>query len=491
MSLSQVSEAINTSNQTSQPKPWDIQDKESLDIPVLSSAYASSSLTPTQLIEALHSRLSSTPGIEKIFLHLEPLSSLQSRALSLEAKYPQPDQRPPLYGIPFSIKDSIDVVSIPTSAACAALRYTPIISSPIVEKLLSLGCILIGKTNMDQLATGLTGCRSPFGIPPNARSPEHIPGGSSSGACVSVAAGLVSFALGSDTAGSGRVPAGFNGIVGFKPTKGTVSLKGVVKACEGFDCIAYECLSVGSARILWRLTRGFDMEDRMAKQRIATEIQVCCVKEDVARKFSVAVPPGENLDVCSEHYRRGFKVAVERLQALGITVTELSDKNWEVFEAAGKLLYEGSFIMERLAGLPKGWLDENIQSLHPVTQQVFQSARSRSCSAEDLFRDLHSMMSLRRQVQNLFKGKEGFDLVMVPTTPMIPTIKEVEESPLKINTLLGTFSHAANVLDLCAITLPVGSGDGPPFSVTLMGAEREDAELLMRAAVVEDVLKGV
>lgn len=392
ISLSKVSEAINASNQASQPKPWDIQCRDALDIPVLLSAYASSSLTPTRLITALHSRFSGTPDIEKIFLHLESLSSLKTRASSLEAKYPHPHQRPPLYGIPFSVKDSFDVATILTSAACDVLRYTPTDSAYVVKKLLSLGGILIGKTNMDQLATGLTGCRSPYGIPPNACSPNYVPGGSSSGACVSVAAGLVSFAVGTDTAGSGRVPAGFNGIVGFKPTKGTVSLEGVVKACESFDCIAYETLSVGSARTLWRLTRGFDPEDRMAKQQIAPAIQRCSVEEDDCMKFSIAIPPQKNLGVCSDHYQMGFAVAVAKLQSLGATVTKLSDNDWELFEAAGKLLYEGSFVLERLAGLPKGWLDENIRSLHPVTERVFQTARSRLTSAEDLFRDLHSMM---------------------------------------------------------------------------------------------------
>jgi hypothetical protein len=264
-------------------KTWSPDFPNALSIPVLSVAYKAS-LTPRAGMFARHARIVLHPHIGSIFVHLFPLPSILQTCHALEAAYPDPHSRPPLYGIPFSIKDSIDLCGMPTTAACPALSYIPTASSTIVATLVSLGAIPIGKTNLDQLATGLTGCRSLHGIPLIPFSAHHIPGGSSSGSCVSESSGLVSFSIGTDTAGSGRVPAGFNGIVGFKPTKGTVSMSG-------------------------RLCRGFDAADRWAKHLYPIPQHT-----QVQRRFRFAIPPKQKLGVCSEPYRRLFSAAVARRQ---------------------------------------------------------------------------------------------------------------------------------------------------------------------------------
>jgi Asp-tRNA(Asn)/Glu-tRNA(Gln) amidotransferase A subunit family amidase len=259
---------------------------------------------------ARYARIVLHPHIGSIFVHLFPLPSILQTCHALEAAYPDPHSRPPLYGIPFSIKDSIDLCGMPTTAACPALSYIPTASSTIVATLVSLGAIPIGKTDLDQLATGLTRCRSLHGIPLIPFSAHHIPGGSSSGSCVSVSSSLVSFSIGTDTAGSGRVPAEFNGIVGFKPTKGTVStLSGVVPACESLDSIAFATGTVEDARTLWRLCRGFDAADRWAKHLYPIPQHT-----QVQRRFRFAIPPKQKLGVCSEPYRRLFSDAVARRQ---------------------------------------------------------------------------------------------------------------------------------------------------------------------------------
>ena len=373
------------------PKSWSLTPgPKSLDIAALSAAYRAGVTTPSAVISALYKRLLSTAKLDAIFLYVLPLSSLLKHTKFMEQSYPDPHARPPLYGIPFSIKDSIDLASVPTTTACEALTYTPRSSAAVITRLVSLGAIPVGKTNLDQLATGLTGCRSPFGIPPNAYSTKHIPGGSSSGAAVSVGAGLVSFAVATDTAGSGRVPAGFNGVVGFKPTKGTVSFAGVVTACESLDCIAFQTVTVASARLLWRLTRGFDPDDRMAKHLPPVPRHVDAFPR--TPRFRFAVPPKSRLDICSPPYLRLFSQTIERLQRLGGELVA-SDSFWSVFDDAGKLLYDGSFVAERLAGLPRGWLDQNGSTLHPVIRSIFASVKARGATAEDVYRDLHRMMT--------------------------------------------------------------------------------------------------
>ncbi|KAA8913033.1 amidase signature domain-containing protein [Sphaerosporella brunnea] len=463
-------------------KAWSLASPNSLSIPVLSAAYQSSSTTPGAVVTALHQRLLTHPQISSIFLHLIPLDSLLRTCSALKAAYPDPYSRPPLYGIPFSIKDSIDLNGVPTTAACPPLSYTPTTSSTIVNTLLSLGAILVGKTNLDQLATGLTGCRSPHGIPPIPFSPAHIPGGSSSGSCVSVSSGLVSFSVGTDTAGSGRVPAGFNGIVGFKPTKGTVSFRGVVTACESLDCISVATTSVRDSRTLWRLCRGFDAEDRWAKHYPSVPRHV----EAFPTKFRVLVPPAETLEICSKDYRRLFSKAIEKMRGLGEEVV-VDSAMWSVFEDAGKLLYDGTLVYERLAGMPKGWFEQNQELLHPVTREVFRKVTERKSTAEDVFRDLNQMMSLRRRSQQIFSASAGgVSVLMVPTAPVHPTIEEVAADPIGINSLLGTFSHFGNVLDLCAIAVPAGfyskEMDGVtlnlPFGVTLLSSEGRDDVVL-------------
>lgn len=384
--LAEIKEAFNLLRPVAPAKSWDIRHKNSLNIETLTSAYRTGATTPTAVIFAIHAQISANPSMKEIFIHVITLPELVTRAQSLEIEYPNPISRPPLFGIPFSIKDSIDLAGVPTTTACPALAYTPTNSAAIVTRLESLGAIALGKTNLDQLATGLTGCRSPYGIPPCVFSRSHIPGGSSSGAAVSVGANLTSFAIATDTAGSGRVPAGFNGVVGFKPTKGTLSFRGVITACESLDCIALITRTVEDARKVWRLVRGFDADDRHAKHLPSPQNHV----NAYPTSFRFATPPRDLLArVCSPPYLQLFTAAVERLRSTG-GVEVLVD--YTVFEDAGKLLYDGTFVSERLAGLPKGWLAENLDTLHPVIREIFKAVQKRGSTAEDVYRDLHTMM---------------------------------------------------------------------------------------------------
>lgn len=388
--LSSITSALSPFLPLPVPQNWSIDSPNSLNIDALIAAYKYGATTPAAIIKAIYARISAHPQRSAIFIHLIPLAQLMEACRALESAFPNPATRPPLYGIPFSIKDSIDLAGVPTTTACPPLAYTPAVSSTVVSILTSLGAIPIGKSNLDQLATGLTGCRSPYGTPPNPFSPKHIPGGSSSGSAVSVSSGLVSFGVSTDTAGSGRVPAGFNGVIGFKPTKGTVSFRGVVTACESLDCVAYTTRTVACARKLWRLTRGYDREDRMAKHLPPVQRHVDAF-QGIASGFRFAVPSESSLEVCSEVYRRLFSATVERMIAMGGELVR-DETIWPVFEDAGRLLYDGTFVAERLAGLPKGWIDQHEQELHPVIREIFAAVKKRGLVAEDVYRDLHAMM---------------------------------------------------------------------------------------------------
>ncbi|KAL8730681.1 MAG: hypothetical protein Q9166_003873 [cf. Caloplaca sp. 2 TL-2023] len=438
------------------------------------------------VLEILFARIGAYRKVDPaVWIHLEEKASVMEKAEKLQTRWPDRTKIPPLFGVPFSVKDSIDIAGIPTTTACPPLAHVPPKSSPAYELLLEQGAIFIGKTNLDQLATGLTGCRSPFGIPRSVYNREFISGGSSSGSCVSVGAGLVSFSLATDT-GSGRVPSGFNRVVGYKPTRGLISCRGVTPACLSLDCIALIAYNVDDARTVWNVCAEFDQDDRYAKTAAPIQRHVNTTGHQ-AISFNFGIPPPEALALCSSDYRRLFNEAVKRLQTLG---GQLMPIDWTPFEKAGKLLYEGTFVSERLASLPDDWLDKNRDHLHPVIKEIFEAVVARHSTAIEAYRDLQAKALYTRLVEKVFAySSSGVDVIVVPTAPTHFTVEEVLADPIARNSAFGEFTHFGNVLDLCAVAVPAGiypvstlpenSDDQKlPFSITFLGGSRLDAETL-------------
>ena len=457
-------------------------------------------IIPQLVVEAIFERIEAYKTIQpSVWIHLQPLGEVMRAANSLLTRWPDPNDRPPLWGIPFSVKDSIDVAGIPTTGGCPPLASTPTMSAPIYQKCLDAGALFIGKTNMEQLATGMTGCRSAYGTLHSTFSKDHSVGGSSSGSAVTVSEGLVSFSLGSDTAGSIRVPALFNGIVGFKPTKGTVSARGVKPASLHQDCVSFLSNTIEESKVVWDVCKGFDTGDLFAKLPARYPSTLPAIRSDQIG-FGFGIPPPAALDTCSSAYKERFLEVIETLQGQGGRLIEM---DWKPFEEANKLLYEGSFVLERLTILPDGWFDKNKQLLHPVTRQVFEGALAKKTTAVDVFKDLHKQAGYKRAVEDVltFDDETGVLTVMVvPTTPFHPTIKEIEADPLGINAKLGAFAHFANVLDLTCVAMPCGTYESEgdpgvktrlPFGVTVLAGAGLDGELLGLAARIEDALRHV
>jgi len=338
----------------------------------------------------------------------------------------------------------------------------------------------------------LNGTRSPYGIPRSVFNKEYISGGSSSGSAVSVGASLVSFSLATDTAGSGRVPALFNGVIGFKPTRGTVSFIGVTPACLSLDCCSFMAPNVRDARILWSLVEGYDVADRYSKALPPVLRSV----DAHFTKFKFGIPPPEALSVCSFTFRQMFNDTVKRLQEIG---GQLVPVDWAPFDNAGKLLYDGTFVSERLASLPDDFLEKNRDALHPVIRQIFEAVVARKSSAVDVYRDLHKQALYIRQMLEIF-SPSGISVLVVPTAPIHPTVEEMLAEPIKLNSTLGAFTHFGNVNDLCAIAMPAGTyqrpgaeADSPnsvlPFGVTFLGGSRTDSEVLNIAGRFEAHIK--
>lgn len=466
-----------------------------LDVKSLQMRYRNG-LSPVTVFEFVLNRIEEYNSIDPVvWIYREPEGSVLESVRRLKDRWPDKLRLPPLFGVPFSVKDSVNIAGIPTTTACPPLAHVPSKSATIYDILLSLGAICVGKTNLDQLATGLTGCRSPFGIPRSVFNSEYITGGSSSGNCVSVGACLVSFSVASDTAGSGRIPAGFNGVVGFKPTRGLISAQGVTPACLSLDCIALITRNVFDARFVWDLCGKYDEDDRYAKSVAPIQRHVNSTGPQ-AKAFSFGVPPPAALSLCNPVYRRKFNDAVQILQDMG---GQLKTIDWSPFEKAGKLLYDGSFVSERLASLPDGWLAKNRSQLHPVTAEIFSRVEARHSTATQAFRDLQAKALYTRQAEKVFGyDSSGVDVVVVPTAPTHWTVEEVLADPITTNSMLGEYAHCGNVLDLCAVAVPAGTysadelhGKGSakgelPFSVTFLGGSMMDAETLELARRFEE-----
>jgi len=468
-----------------------------LTIPSLQRAYKNG-LSPVSVVEALYDKIDAYKKVNSaVWIHLEPRAKVLEAAAKLAAQCSDRTAPPPLFGVPFSVKDSIDVRGIPTTTACPPLAHVPSVSAVVHDKVIAEGALFFGKVNLDQLATGLVGCRSPYGITHSVYHKDYISGGSSSGSAVSVGANLVSFSLATDTAGSGRVPAGYNGIVGYKPTRGTISFRGVTPACLSLDCIALSAKTVADARTLWQILEGHDPLDPYAKPAMAFERHINSIGAQ-ARAFKFGIPPPEALAICSRPARRMFNETVSKLQSIGGVLTPI---DWSPFHNAGQLLYDGTFVSERLAFLPDDFMEKNRDALHPVIAQLMDAVVARKSSAIDAYRDLQAKAFYTRQAEQVFAySAKGVDVVVVPTTPTHWTIEEVLADPIKKNSVLGEFTHCGNVLDLCGVAVPAGmypiaelngkdESGTLPFSVTFLGGSRLDAEMLEIARRFEQSMK--
>lgn len=427
-----------------------------LDIATLSHAYRSGETTPVEVLHQLLPRLDQDAAV---WINRFSDDVLMQRANALMQHSPD---GLPLYGIPFAVKDNIDVFGLPTTAACPAFSYDPDADATVVRKLLDAGAICIGKTNLDQFATGLVGVRSPYGIPKNPFHPEFIPGGSSAGSAVAVAAGLVSFSLGTDTAGSGRVPAAFNHLYGFKPTRGLLSNSGVVPACRSLDCISLFATTAADARAVFEVASGFDPEDPFCRMDTG----------DVQREIRVlGIPRPDQLEFFGDSgYEACWREALESLVARGFEIVEI---DFSPFRDAAKLLYEGPWVAERYLAT-RAILDENPDAVHPVTRRIIETGKLGS--AADAFAAHYRLADLRRVSERVW---ENVDAICTPTAGTIYRVQEVLDDPLTTNSNLGYYTNFMNLLDLAGVAVPTGyRSDGLPFGITFVGPAFQDHALL-------------
>jgi allophanate hydrolase len=459
--------------------------KGDLSLPSLRQQYENGETTVTEVAKEFGRRVLEYQRKDPaVWTSLQTADQLQQAAKALEEQY-RGQPLPPLYGVPFAVKDNIDVEGVITSSACEKASYMPENSAKVVSALLKAGALFVGKTNLDQLAAGLSGCRSPYGYPRSVYDPNRISGGSSSGSAVAVAAGLVSFALGTDTAGSGRVPAAFNGIVGFKPTKGTLSAAGLVPACRSLDTISILAPTVDIARAVWSAAdEGPDLSDPFAKVQQALPLWHVDFRGIQKGGFVFGVPPSSALTACTPAFREQFRLAVERLQRAGGTPQEV---DWTPFEGGSRLLYDGALMNERIHCANVDFLQSHGDDLHPTTFKLFQAAMARDIKPWDVYRDQHLQAEYTRQAALAF---QKIDVLLVPTTTCHPTVAEMESDPLALNARLGEYTHFANVLDLCGVAVNAGyyeevPGKSLPFGVSMIGASGTDGKVFDIARIFE------
>lgn len=374
----------------------------------------------------------------------------------------------PLYGVPFAIKDNIDLEGVPTTAACPAYAYTPERSAFVVERLVAAGAVPVGKTNMDQFATGLVGVRSPYGACRNSFDPDYIAGGSSSGSALAVALGLASFSLGTDTAGSGRVPAAFNNLVGLKPSRGALSASGVVPACRSLDCVSIFSLSAGDARDVLRVAAAPDDDDPYA--RGASWMGMGADAGASPDRFRFGVPRPEQLEFFGNHgYAECFAKSIALLEGCGGEAVEV---DFAPFLEAARLLYEGPWVAERYAAVGE-FIEKLPQAVHPVTLEIIRGGAS--ATAADAFRAMHRLQALKKRADAVL-GQ--VDFLFTPTTGTCYTLAEVNAEPIACNSRLGYYTNYVNLLDYCALAAPAAFAGNLPFGVTLVGPAFSEPLLL-------------
>ncbi|MCE0764791.1 allophanate hydrolase [Pseudonocardia kujensis] len=426
----------------------------------LRTAYRAGTFRPREVVDAVLGRIAER-GDDAVWISVTPAAELRERAAELEDLDPA---ALPLYGVPVAVKDNIDVAGLPTTAACPAFSRTPTVDAGAVRRLREAGAVVVGKTNLDQFATGLNGGRSPYGAPESVFGGDLISGGSSSGSAVAVAAGIVPVALGTDTAGSGRVPAALNGVVGLKPTRGLVGASGVVPACRSLDCVSVFTRDTADAAAVLRVLAGPDPDDPWS--RTGTPLP---------RGLTLAVP--EDLDFEGDAgMRTAFEAAADAAVArsTGFVRTSVGP-----LREAGDLLYGGPWVAERLAVL-QDFLAAHPDGVLPVTRAVIE--RGAGFSAVDAFRAQYRLQELKAWTDRLFATA---DLLLLPTVPTTFTRAELAAEPVARNLVLGRYTQFTNLLDLAALAVPAGTtADGRPCGVTLVGPAFSEDRLLAAAAAL-------
>ena len=435
------------------------------DITSLHAAYAAG-MNPAEMADAIHARIADA-GDPGIFIHLSGRDELVAAFRALGPF----DPSMPLWGVPFAVKDNIDVAGLPTTAACPDYAYMPARDATVVALVKAAGAVVVGKTNLDQFATGLVGVRSPYPIPRNAVDPALVPGGSSSGSAVATARGIVSFALGTDTAGSGRIPAGLNNIVGLKPTVGAFSATGVVPACRTLDCVSVFALTVEDAYSVFSVACRQDAADPYSRAVMAAPLSA---RPPV---LTVGVPAKEDRRFFGDvQMQAGYDEALSRLEALGCRLRELPFAD---FYATADLLYEGAWVAERYAAI-RDFMDAHEEAMHPVTARIIGGARQ--LSAADAFKGLYALQAYKARLAPVIAS---VDLLCAPTAPTHYTVEAVLAEPVVTNSRLGTYTNFVNLLDMCGIAVPCGNrADGLPMSVTLLAASGRDG---LVAALAQDI----
>lgn len=396
-----------------------------------------------------------------IFISLRDEKEALAEAEALSAK---DAAQLPLYGIPVAVKDNIDVAGLPTTAACPAFSYMPSLDATSVARLRAAGAIMIGKTNLDQFATGLVGVRSPYGIPNNPLRADLIPGGSSSGSAVAVSTGLVPLALGTDTAGSGRVPAMLNNIVGLKPSLGLVSTAGVVPACRTLDCVSVFSLTVDDAMTALTTMAGPDGADPFSRSRPLAQMSA------FPNSLRLGVPrEGQLIFFGDKASEAAYGAALKRWTELGATLVGF---DLEPFYETARLLYEGPWVAERYLVI-RNLLASSPDSIHPVTREI--AAGGARLTAADTFAALYRLQALRRVAERAFAN---IDALVLPTAPTVYSTAQVLANPIELNSRLGTYTNFVNLLDLCGLALPAAMrSDDAPFGITLLAPSGQDARL--------------
>ncbi len=429
----------------------------SLDFRSLSSKYRSETLTPTAVVKEVYRRIKDR-GDDHVWTHLIPQDEALLTADKLEKRYAargKTGEEFPLYGLTFGVKDNIDIAGLPTTAACPAYKYTANQTATAIQKLLDAGAILIGKTNLDQFANGLVGVRSPYGVSRNAVDPRYIPGGSSPGSAVAVAAGLVSFAIGTDTGGSGRVPAAYNNLVGLKPTRGLLSTFGLIPVNRGVDCPSIFALTCDDAHEVLAVARGHDPSDPYSHGGD------CDLSPPPKKDFRFGVPRKKDLNFFGDtKHEAAFHKNISTLAKIGGTAVEI---DFGPFLEAGRLLFAGPWVAERLVPV-KNLFAEQPNALFPTTLAIFE--RAAKLTATEAFEGIHRLAELKVKTAAEW---EKMDFLAVPTTGTLYEVEAVQADPIKLNTDMGYYTYYVNLLVLSALVVPgEARSDGLPSSICLV-----------------------
>ena len=421
------------------------------------AAHRDGRIAPADTVAVAYERLRAH-GDPAIFITLREEADAVAEARALT------DATLPLYGVPLVVKDNIDVAGMPTTAACPAFAHAAHHDATAVARLRAAGCIVIGKTNLDQFATGLNGTRSPYGVPRNAIKVELIPGGSSSGSAVAVASGIVPLSLGTDTAGSGRIPAGLNNIVGLKPSLGLVSTYGVVPACRTLDCVSVFSLTIEDAWTALTVIAGPDDKDPYSRRRALGELGA------MPAHIRLGVPrTGYRQFFGDRDFEAAYDAALARFAKLGCVIGEI---DIEPFYETARLLYEGPWVAER-AIAAKPILDSDPDALHPVTRKIISGGLKPT--AMDAFTAFYRLEELRRVAEKTFGQLDALGL---PTAPTAYTVAQLLSDPIQLNSRLGTYTNFVNLLDLCGLAVPAAfTENGIPFGITLVAPGGQDALL--------------